>query len=333
MPTDATTRDGDGLAKVDNRAPDPETLAPHLLRRRNRIVTAAIELLEDGEYDEIQIRDVAHQAGVALGTLYRYFTSKEHLYAAALLEWARSFELKSIAGRPSRVSPTRTGSGPSWPARSRRSSDGPRCSAPRSPSRRRPIPNARAIFDEFSRRHISVMTGALVDTPEDTAEAMVGMTNNVMASQLRAWALGRISIGDVRRCPRRDGRPRSSHPLPDPPAARRAWTRRRDRRRRTAAETDGTRDGGGERDRPSRRGALGTAGRNGSPRSIVTRRGSTGSGIWPSSPICRSRRRFRTSSPRSGRASVRSASSPTWPASRSLAPFGTTTTTRRTRRR
>ena len=43
------------------------------------------------------------------------------------------------------------------------------------------------------------MTGTLRDTPEDAAAAIVATTNNVMASQLRAWALGRISIGDVRR--------------------------------------------------------------------------------------------------------------------------------------
>ena len=43
------------------------------------------------------------------------------------------------------------------------------------------------------------MTAALRDTPEDTAGAIVGMTNSVMASQLRAWALGRTEIGDVRR--------------------------------------------------------------------------------------------------------------------------------------
>ena len=37
------------------------------------------------------MRDVAREAGVALATVYRYFTSKEHLYAAALLDWASNF--------------------------------------------------------------------------------------------------------------------------------------------------------------------------------------------------------------------------------------------------
>src|SRR5262245_52497845 len=56
--------------------------------RRQRIVEAAVRALESQEYEQIQIRDVAQAADVALGTLYRYFASKEHLYAAVLLEWA-----------------------------------------------------------------------------------------------------------------------------------------------------------------------------------------------------------------------------------------------------
>jgi AcrR family transcriptional regulator len=65
-----------------------EGLPAWQLARRERIVLAALQLLQDHEYDRIQIRDVAQEAGVALGTLYRYFSSKEHLYAAVLLEWS-----------------------------------------------------------------------------------------------------------------------------------------------------------------------------------------------------------------------------------------------------
>ena len=60
--------------------------------RRQRIVDAAWAMLERQPYEQIQIRDVAATAGVALGTLYRYFSSKEHLYAAVLLEWSSGFE-------------------------------------------------------------------------------------------------------------------------------------------------------------------------------------------------------------------------------------------------
>lgn len=59
--------------------------------RREKIIDAARKLLEKNDFDQIQIRDVAATAGVALGTLYRYFNSKEHLYAAVLLKWATPF--------------------------------------------------------------------------------------------------------------------------------------------------------------------------------------------------------------------------------------------------
>lgn len=55
--------------------------------RRKRILAAASSALQTQEYEQVQVRDVAQAADVALGTLYRYFSSKEHLYAAVLLHW------------------------------------------------------------------------------------------------------------------------------------------------------------------------------------------------------------------------------------------------------
>jgi AcrR family transcriptional regulator len=52
--------------------------------RSRRIVGAAIELAERGGFDAVRLRDVASQANVALGTLYRRFRSKEDLLLAAL---------------------------------------------------------------------------------------------------------------------------------------------------------------------------------------------------------------------------------------------------------
>jgi AcrR family transcriptional regulator len=57
------------------------------LERRRRVVEAAMELAADGGYDAVQMRDVAARADVALGTVYRYFSSKDHLLAAALVHW------------------------------------------------------------------------------------------------------------------------------------------------------------------------------------------------------------------------------------------------------
>jgi TetR/AcrR family transcriptional regulator, cholesterol catabolism regulator len=57
--------------------------------RRKRILDATLALAAKGGYDAVQMRTVAEQANVALGTLYRYFPSKIHLLVSAL---AREFE-------------------------------------------------------------------------------------------------------------------------------------------------------------------------------------------------------------------------------------------------
>ena len=63
------------------------TLTKSQAARRQRVVTAALSLGADGGYDAVQMREVAAHAGVALGTIYRYFSSKDHLLAEAQVEW------------------------------------------------------------------------------------------------------------------------------------------------------------------------------------------------------------------------------------------------------
>jgi AcrR family transcriptional regulator len=67
--------------------------------RRRRILDATIALASKGGFDAVQMRAVAEQADVALGTLYRYFPSKIHLLVSAL---GREFERahKASEGRP-----------------------------------------------------------------------------------------------------------------------------------------------------------------------------------------------------------------------------------------
>jgi AcrR family transcriptional regulator len=66
----------------------PGTRAAQTAARRARLLTAATELAADGGYDAVQMRDVAARAEVALGTLYRHYSSKDQLLLAALAEQA-----------------------------------------------------------------------------------------------------------------------------------------------------------------------------------------------------------------------------------------------------
>ncbi|WP_084959407.1 TetR family transcriptional regulator [Thermoactinospora rubra] len=86
---------------VDSEAPSVSsgvrTRSQH--QRRKRIVQAAAALASRGGVEAMQMRTVAERAGVALGTLYRYFPSKMDLVVAVVSEEIDLLE-SSIERRP-----------------------------------------------------------------------------------------------------------------------------------------------------------------------------------------------------------------------------------------
>jgi len=68
----------------------PNALARNQAARRRRVLDAAVRLAERGGFETVQMRDVAAEASVALGTVYRYFTSKERLLLEAMVEQVRT---------------------------------------------------------------------------------------------------------------------------------------------------------------------------------------------------------------------------------------------------
>ena len=71
-------------------------------QRRKRIVQAAAALASRGGVEAMQMRTVAERAGVALGTLYRYFPSKMDLVVAVVSEELDLLE-GSLERRPPRA--------------------------------------------------------------------------------------------------------------------------------------------------------------------------------------------------------------------------------------
>jgi AcrR family transcriptional regulator len=70
-------------------------------QRRKRIIQAAAALASRGGVEAMQMRTVAERAGVALGTLYRYFPSKMDLVVAVVNEEMDTLEV-SLERRPPR---------------------------------------------------------------------------------------------------------------------------------------------------------------------------------------------------------------------------------------
>jgi AcrR family transcriptional regulator len=65
------------------------------------IVDAAVALAEKGGFEGVRLRDVAEASGVALGTLYKYFRSKEDILLFVVHEEAEKLEAV-MAARPAR---------------------------------------------------------------------------------------------------------------------------------------------------------------------------------------------------------------------------------------
>src|SRR6187200_878095 len=68
------------------------SIRPRMKDRTDKIIDVAIALAEKGGFDNVRQRDVAAKAGVALGTLYKRFRSKEDILCAALEREAQALE-------------------------------------------------------------------------------------------------------------------------------------------------------------------------------------------------------------------------------------------------
>jgi AcrR family transcriptional regulator len=177
-------------------SPSPAPLTAAQQARRDRIVDAGLTLLAERAYDKIQVKDVAEEANVALGTLYHYFSSKEHLFAEVLVRWAGT--LRTYISRNPLRGPTDTQRLTQVINRSVRAFQ-------RQPSLARLVATLETSADPFATEILArlaqttndIYLEAIQDVDRDTAQRIVGVVDAVLASRLRSWVAGRISITAV----------------------------------------------------------------------------------------------------------------------------------------
>ena len=98
--TEAVLREDPGTLPAPT-AVDGSALSAKQLARRQRVIEVALQMGAEGGYDAVHMREVADRSSVSLGTIYRYFGSKDHLLAAALSEWTAQLQ-ERLARRPAR---------------------------------------------------------------------------------------------------------------------------------------------------------------------------------------------------------------------------------------
>jgi AcrR family transcriptional regulator len=175
---------------------DTAGLTPEQLDRRRRIIDAAFELGAEKGYDAVQMRDVAAISNVSLATIYRYFSSKDHLLAAAMTEWVAKLQARVVQAPP------RGGSAADQLVDVLRRA----CLAmERQPKLSRALIRALAASDagvEESamtvRSQVAAMAeGILVDIEPQTRADILSVLGHVWYSSLVTWANGRRDFNTV----------------------------------------------------------------------------------------------------------------------------------------
>lgn len=75
-----------------------EPSSPGQVERRERILRAAAHIGAEKGLERVQMHEVAKDAGVAIGTLYRYFPSKTHLFTAVMADRVERFDERTRSG-------------------------------------------------------------------------------------------------------------------------------------------------------------------------------------------------------------------------------------------
>lgn len=175
-----------------------EPVSPNLLTddqraRRQRIIDAGLVLLERNEYERIQIKDVAEEADVALGTLYHYFSSKEHLFAEVLVKWAATLR-SSLVRHPPRGRTPREKLTEALHRSVRAFQHQPQLARLIASLELSSDPFATEILERMDQTTSSVYMELLDGVEPRRARTIVRTVDAVLDSQLRAWSAGRLPI-------------------------------------------------------------------------------------------------------------------------------------------
>jgi AcrR family transcriptional regulator len=176
--------------------PVPESLTAAQRERRDRIVSAGLALLKNHDHTQIQMKDVAAEGDVALGTVYRYFQSKDHLFAEVLAEWGSHLR-SNVERRPLRGG-TNAERLTDVLHRSMRAFQGwPQLARVVMALEASEDPFTREIFARNMSRNVDIYTEAVQGLPADVTREVVRVAGSVFDLQLRQWVVGAQSIAEV----------------------------------------------------------------------------------------------------------------------------------------
>jgi TetR/AcrR family transcriptional regulator, cholesterol catabolism regulator len=192
----------DGLTMADaaerrgaHKQPPPpvDSLDLRQRARRDRIVQATVQLMGDHDYDSLQMKDITAAAGVALGTTYRYFSSKDHLVAEALLAWSEQFKRESDMPTGRSVDRLKI----AFRRAARAFELYPCIYGHMLAVQASTDPLAMEMYARFAVRRRDAFSSFVTRVPEPRRDRVVAVMTAVLTAHLRSWTLGHETIEQV----------------------------------------------------------------------------------------------------------------------------------------
>lgn len=193
------------MAKEETLPQPVSTMTPAQLARRRRLTDAVIEMIDQVPPDQLQMRDVAERSGVALGTAYRYFSSKDHLLAAAWADWQRRLTDRVRAEVARDHSRGRNGAPPSGVCtrviaflhRELRAFQ-------RHPNFARLVARVEVAIDPFASEELAglaednraALAALMEEVPPEVARPAMIAINATLGAGLISWTAGRLTFAD-----------------------------------------------------------------------------------------------------------------------------------------
>jgi len=166
--------------------------------RREEILRAACGLFSRDGFHAASMKDLCAAAGMSPGSLYRYFPSKERLFATALIRWAQTFQqsyertIRSAETDPS-VRVRRT-----MHVALKAFERNPRFFGLLMALQGSDDPEVAALYERYTGTTSNVVRDALDGIDERWIEPIETLVWAAVFNLLRRWSLGRMPMSEVR---------------------------------------------------------------------------------------------------------------------------------------
>ncbi|MER8182075.1 TetR/AcrR family transcriptional regulator [Kitasatospora sp. NPDC094015] len=189
------------MTKVDLSPRPVEAMSPRQLERRRSLIQAALALVTEIGVERLQMKQVSERSGVALGTAYRYFSSKDHLLAAAIADWHRLLLADLVAEqRTARDGPSGTDRTVRFVRHGMRAYQRqPELARLRVAVATSTDPFASEALQGMARADRAALDAVMSEVPASAGELVRHIVGHAWQGELTAWVTGRTTLDDARR--------------------------------------------------------------------------------------------------------------------------------------